>query len=174
MALPTSGALAILDACGTSRSIAREVDGNATPSKSLCALGNSASGKFLPHGMLEFYGYSSTPSTTNVRWCKPSISGDNTLVSNRMCGCCCNNSYFSTTFSSCLRTINQGNTVGFTFAVCHGGSFGGGGQIAAGPTCGSYSYGVNGNGGFNQCIRYTLNGVSTTGRSCIVFWGSFS
>lgn len=174
MALPTFGSLAILDAVGTSRSIGREVDGNAIPGKSLCALGNSATGLSIPHGMLEFYGYSNTPSTTNVRWCKPSVTGDNILAGSAFCGCCCNCSYFQTSITSCLRSINQGNTVGFSVGIIHGSTFGGGGTLGAGPTCGSYSYGNTGGGGFNQFCQYTLAGISTTGRSCIIFWGCFT
>lgn len=55
MALPTSGNLSIKTAAGTIRSIALEVDGNTTGSKSLVSLSNSA-GKSAPHGMREFYG----------------------------------------------------------------------------------------------------------------------
>ena len=58
MGLCTSGDLSILGAAGTNRSIACEVDGNITPPKSLCSLSVSA-GKTAPHGMTEFYGYSS-------------------------------------------------------------------------------------------------------------------
>jgi hypothetical protein len=58
MALP-SRPLAILDAQGASRSIAREVDGNATAPKSLDTLGDTAfGGGSAPHAMSEFEGYS--------------------------------------------------------------------------------------------------------------------
>jgi hypothetical protein len=58
MALPTRP-LAILDACGTTRSIARCVDGNATPPKSLDTLGDTAFGTgAAPHAMSDFEGYS--------------------------------------------------------------------------------------------------------------------
>lgn len=56
MGLPTSGNLSIKDGAGTTRSIAREVDGNVTGDKSLTTLSITAS-KTAPHSMLEFYGY---------------------------------------------------------------------------------------------------------------------
>lgn len=59
MALPTTGSLSIMDGAGTTRSIAREVDGNVTGTKSLTTLSVSA-GKTAPHSMLEFYGYASS------------------------------------------------------------------------------------------------------------------
>lgn len=176
MALPTSGALAILDSAGTTRSIAREVCGNATPPKSLLAIGQAVD-PGAPYGMLEFYGFGGAPATTNVRWCRPSINGNNTLVNYQFCGCCCNFSFFTACCffnTSCVRTINQGNTVGFSICVCHGNFFGGGGQVGAGPSCGSTTYGFYGNGGFNQSRKYCLTGISTTGRSCIIFWGCFT
>lgn len=59
MALPTSGNLSIKAAAGTSRSIALEVDGNNTGSKSLNSLGVTAGVSAGGTSMLEFYGYSS-------------------------------------------------------------------------------------------------------------------
>jgi len=59
MALPTRP-LAILDAEGTTRSIAREVDGNVTTPKQLLTLGDTAFGSGArPHAMSEFEGFSS-------------------------------------------------------------------------------------------------------------------
>ena len=56
MALASSGSLSIKTAAGSGRSIAQEVDGNTTGSKSLTTLSTTA-GKTAPHSMLEFYGY---------------------------------------------------------------------------------------------------------------------
>jgi hypothetical protein len=61
MAMPASGCIGIITcpngvACS---SISQAVDGNVTPPKNLCALSVSA-GKSAPHGMTEFYNYSST------------------------------------------------------------------------------------------------------------------
>lgn len=93
MALPASGSLSIKGAAGVGRSISQEVDGNETGNKSLATLSTSA-GKSAPHGMIEFYSYTSvvvapgpvSNVTTNninpfgieVGWDAPSTGGSPT------------------------------------------------------------------------------------------------
>jgi len=79
MSLPSSGSLSILNSAGAGRSIAQEVNGNLTPPKSLTTL-SVAAGKTAPHGMLEFYNYSSVITFTIA----PSIlSGSASLTNPR-------------------------------------------------------------------------------------------
>ena len=70
MALP-SRPLAIMDATGTTRSIARAVDGNVTGDKSLETLGDSAFGAGA-HAMSDFEGYS---GAKELRYCRFASAG---------------------------------------------------------------------------------------------------
>ena len=83
MALPTSGALALMDTCTTARSIAREVYGNVTPPKTLCATSVEA-GKSAPHSELEFYGFSSGSDATLCNYFNCGYSGG---VNHGRCSC---------------------------------------------------------------------------------------
>jgi len=118
MALPTRP-LAILDACGTTRSIAREVDGNATGPKTLETLGDTAFGAGA-HAMSDFEGFSNNKIISYDTYYRFGSCGQPGNVIN--CSCLVSNPSmvlgdgFTATFCYCLN--NQENPFGGIACAC--------------------------------------------------------
>lgn len=87
MALPASGSLGIKDVATNARSIAQEVDGNVTGTKTLETLGDTAFGAGA-HSMLDFYGYSNAKTVCYTRYASGGACGSSGPV--YVCSCLAN------------------------------------------------------------------------------------
>ena len=165
LALP----LAILDACGTSNSIARFTDGNATPPKSLTTLGASE-GNTPPVAISDWVGCVDAKSVTYCRFASNGSCGSSGPVT--VCSCLVNSpamvlgDRYDASIQWLLK-IDSGSIQSCMKIYCNGATLANCLRTIVGTTSGTY---VVQNVDYNDTIRMdvcaTAFGPSSIGCAC--------